>query len=77
MAASYSEMAMARALLAEVHQRFWATLGKIDETCAEISKERLLANAQRARVRKETEDWVKDNPRDAQAISELFCFPQT
>lgn len=77
MVAKYTEMAMARALLAAVHQRFSETLGRIDEICAEISKQHLSADAQRARVRKETEEWVKNNPRDAQAVLKIFSVPQS
>ena len=77
MVAKYTEIAMARALLAAVHQRFFETLGRIDEICAESSKLHLSADAQRARVRKETEEWVKNNPRDAQAVLKIFCVPQS
>lgn len=74
MATNYTEMAIARASLAAAHHRLLVVLNRIDAIYAEIAKQRLSAAADRARVQKETEEWVKHNPREARAISELFFF---
>jgi hypothetical protein len=74
MASKYTEIVIARASLAAAHHRLFVVLNKIDAIYAEIGKQRVSAAEDKARVRKETEEWVKDNPREARAISELFFF---
>jgi hypothetical protein len=65
----------ARALLQEVHAQVRVSLKRIDAMLDEVrGRERALSDGSfRARVRRETEAWLKSHPHGADAIGELFA----
>jgi len=66
--------AAACALLAEIHAQVRESLTRIDAGLAEVrARERALADGSfRARVRRETQQWFRSHPQEAEAIAELF-----
>ena len=67
--------AAACALLAEIHAQVRESLLRIDAGLAEVrARERVLADGSfRARVRRETRQWFRSHPQQAEAIAELFA----
>lgn len=65
----------ARALLHEVHTQVRVSLKRIDATLDEVrARERPLNDGSfRAKVRRETEEWLRSHPKEADAIAALFA----
>jgi len=63
------------ALLAEIHAQVRESLMRIDAGLAEVrARERALVDGSfRARVRRETQQWFRSHPQEAEAIAELFA----
>lgn len=65
----------ARALLHDVHTQVRVSLKRIDAMLDEVrARERALSDGSfRAQVRRETEQWLRSHPKEADAIRTLFA----
>ena len=65
----------ARALLRDVHTQVRGSLKRIDAMLDDVrARERALSDGTfRAQVRRETGEWLKKHPKEADAIGELFA----
>ncbi len=65
----------ARALLHDVHTQVRVSLKRIDAMLDEVrARERALSDGSfRALVRRETQEWLRSHPKEADAIGELFA----
>lgn len=69
----------ARALLQEVHAQVRVSLKRIDAMLDEVRvRERALSDGSfRAQVRRETQEWLRGHPEEADAIGKLFASSET
>lgn len=65
----------ARALLQDVHTQVRVSLKRIDAMLDEVrARERALSDGSfRAEVRRETQEWLRGHPKEADAIRKLFA----
>ena len=65
----------ARALLHGVHTQLRVSLKRIDAMLDEVrARERALSDGSfRAQVRRETQEWLRSHPKEADALGELFA----